>query len=232
MERHKRIVAASLAAVLLLAACSEADPEASAEGIEAIEEPQPDVDDSGPEPVEEEAAPPLEPDPEPEVEPGPTEIDITVVPDEITEEYVEAVLVELEGLYSEAYILFQEADEATIDVTDRLGAAFTESEYRARLRQFTDIAEAGYPGYQRLGAAAPRTHEVQRILDSSATCVYAETLLDVSGVRVDAGAPQASFVELGPPDLEPFEQLNPTPWVVHEFPSGELGELLESRPCG
>lgn len=226
MERHKRIVASALAAVLLLAACSDGDPEGSAEGVEAIE-PQPDADESDPERAED-GAPAVEAAPEPE----PAEIDVTVVPDEITEEYVEAVLVELEGLYSEAYILFQATDEATIEVTDRLGAAFTESEYRTRLRQFTDIAEAGYPGYRRVDAAAPRTHEVQRILDSSATCVYAETLLDVSGVRVDAGDPQASFVELGLPELEPFEQLNPTPWVVHEFPSGALAELVESRPCG
>jgi hypothetical protein len=49
---------------------------------------------------------------------------------------------------------------------------------------------------------------------------------------VDSGDPQASFVELGLPDLEPFEQLNPTPWVVHDFPGGELAELVEARPCG
>jgi hypothetical protein len=233
MERHQRIVAASLAVVLLLAACSDGDPEASAGGIEAIEEPQPDPAESDPEPEDDEAASAV--DPEPEVEPGPepgaTEIDITVVPDEITEEYVEAVLVELERLYIESYIAFREAQEPTIDVTDSLGSAFTNRQYTARLGQFIDLREAGFAGFRSAAEAGPRRHAVESVIDQSDVCIFAETRMDLSGVLVDPPAPEVTFVELGPPDGERFEELNQTPWVIHALPTGDHGELREGRPC-
>jgi hypothetical protein len=225
MERHRRIAVAFLAAAFLLASCSDDGAgEASAEDIEPIDD------------AEHETDPEVEPEPEPEPveepEPEPAEVDITVVPDEITEEYVDAVLAELEGLYLEAYVAFQDEDEPNIAVTDRLGSAFTVPEYELRLQQFVDIADAGYPGYQLADDAFARVHDVQQILVATPTCIYAETLLDVSGAVVDAGEAQPAFVELGPRDVERFEDLNPTPWVIHGFPLGDLDALREARPCG
>jgi hypothetical protein len=224
MERHRRIAVAFLAAAFLLASCSDDGAgEASAEDIERIDDAEPETD------------PEVEPEPEPEPveepEPEPAEVDITVVPDQITEEYVGAVLAELEGLYLDAYVAFRVADEPNIEATDRLGSAFANAQYAARLNEFVEFASEDYEGLQPAANARPRAHIVEEIHDLSDDCVYVETLMDVSGVVVGAGAPQVTFVELGPREVERVVDLNSTPWLIHGLPIGELAELREVRPC-
>jgi hypothetical protein len=226
MERHRRIAVAFLAAAFLLASCSDDDAgEASAEDIEPIEDAEPETE------PEVESEPKPEPVEDPEPEPEPAEVDITVVPDEISEEYIEAVLAELEGLYLDAYVAFRVADEPNIEATDRLGSAFANAQYAARLNEFVEFASEDYEGLQPAANARPRAHIVEEIHDLSDDCVYVETLMDVSGVVVGAGAPQVTFVELGPREVERVVDLNSTPWLIHGLPIGELAELREVRPC-
>ena len=227
MERHKRIVAASLAVALLLAACSDGD--GAAEGVQPIEEPQADPGEPEPDPVDEDPEPEVEP--APDAEPEPADIDITVVPDEITEEYVEAVLAELERLYSEAYVAFREAGEPTIEVTDNLGSAFTDRQHTARLAQFVDLQEMEFEGFQSSPDAGPRRHSVEKVLDQGEACIYAETLMDLKGILVDPPEPEITFVELGPLEGDRVRNLSTTPWVIHALPVGDSGQLREVRPC-
>ena len=159
------------------------------------------------------------------------EVDVTVIPDVITEEYVEAVLAELEQLYADALRELILAGEPTIEVTDRLGSAFVEEEYALRLEQFIELADLGFPELASPELLEPRAHTEVSILDWDRDCVYAQSTLDVSGVFSAYIPPQMSFVELGLPDREVVTNLNKTPWMVHAFPVGGDTEIGERTPC-
>jgi hypothetical protein len=233
MERHKRLAAAVVAAGLLLAACS-ADPanEASAEDIQPIEEPQPEA-------VEPESEPdPDPPDPDPEPEPEASEIDITVVPDEITEEYVEAVFVELETLYAEAVAELRRNDgELNIEVTDRLGEIFdNEFTLPTNLRIFNDAADAGFPNIREPERIGPRLRTVVSLFSADESCVYAETDLNSELLVVEAPvSDQKNYVELLPKTVERPVVLNRTPWVYGRVlvPADEADHITftENNPC-
>ena len=159
------------------------------------------------------------------------EVDVTVIPDVITEEYVEAVLAELEQLYADALRELILAGEPTIEVTDRLGSAFVEEQYTARLEQFLSLQDAGFPEIAEANRIRPRQHSVLALIELGDNCLYVETSLDVSGVFDDERELQSSFVELGMPDREVITNLNPTPWMIHGLPVGEYSQLEERRPC-
>jgi hypothetical protein len=232
MERHKRLAAAVVAAGLLLAACS-ADPanEASAEDIQPIEEPQPEA-------VEPESEPdPDPPDPDPEPEPEASEIDITVVPDEITEEYVEAVFVELETLYAEAVAELRRNDgELNIEVTDRLGEIFDNDEALGQnIEIFQASAANGFSGVRDADDIRPRVRQVVRLMSSDSACIYAETSLDPSPVVLDAEGGVVNFVQLLPKVVERPVVMNATPWVFARvttpFDPADNDDIAENDPC-
>jgi len=162
---------------------------------------------------------------------GDVEVDVTVVPEEITPEYVEAVLAELEQLYADALRELMLAGEPTLEVTDRLGSAFIEDEYGPRLSQFITLSEDDFPGIASEESLVSRTHSDAVIIDSSPDCIYAETVLDVSGVLEGQRPVEVSFVRLGLPDREVSSNRNPTPWMVHAFPVGVDDELRGLSPC-
>ena len=239
MERHKRIVAMSLAVALLLAACSGGD--GAAEGVQPIEESQADageseLGESEPEPVDRDPEPEVEPDVEPE--PEPADIDITVVPDEITEEYVEAVFVELERLYAEAVAELRRNDgELNIEVSDRLGEIFeNDSALESNLEVFQEASEGGFPNIREPQDIGPRTRSIVHLLSVGADCVYAETALDPDALVVEKPeVAQMNFVELLPKTVERPIVLNETPWVYGRVlvPQDEQDvlEFTENDPC-
>ncbi len=162
---------------------------------------------------------------------GDVEVDVTVVPEEITPEYVEAVLAELEQLYADALRELMLAGEPTIEVTDRLGSAFIEEQYASRLQQFLELLGAGFPEIAEPSQLEPRIHTGVELLDVTDVCVYSQTVLDVGGVFGGVREPQVAFVEIGLPDRGVVNDRNPTPWMIHGLPVGAPDELRERRPC-
>ena len=159
------------------------------------------------------------------------EIDVTVIPEQITPEYVEAVLAELERLYAGSLRAFMEAGEPTLDVTAQLGSAFVEEQYRPRLQQFLDLLEDGFPGIADADELGARTHTQVELLQVTETCIFAQTVLDFSQVFVDGREPQVSFVQLGLPDRGVLHNRNSTPWMIHRLPVGDERQMRELRLC-
>lgn len=158
-------------------------------------------------------------------------VDVTSVPDTITPAYVEAVLAELEALYAGALASHVAAGEPTLETTTKLGSAFAEPAYDGRLQHFIRIGEEGFVEIADADRIRPRTHTDVRLLVVAEHCVYAETRLDVSPVREDPRPVVASFVHLGPRDREIFDDVNPTPWLIHRMPGGDPAVLRELDPC-
>ena len=158
-------------------------------------------------------------------------VDVTSVPDTITPAYVGAVLAELEALYAGALASHVAAGEPTLETTTKLGSAFAEPAYDGRLQHFIRIGLGGFVEIADADRIGPRTHTDVRLLVVTEDCVYAETRLDVSPVRKDPRPPVESFVHLGPRDREIFDDVNPTPWLIHRMPGGDPEELRELDPC-
>ena len=158
-------------------------------------------------------------------------IDVTSVPDTITPAYVQAVLAELEALYAGALASHVAAGEPTLETTTKLGSAFAEPAYDGRLQHFIRIGREGFVEIADADRIRPRTHTDVRLLAVAEDCVYAETRLDVSPVRKDPRPLVESFVHLGPRDREIFDDVNPTPWLIHKMPGGDPEVLRELDPC-
>ncbi|MCC5947086.1 MAG: hypothetical protein JJT89_01410 [Nitriliruptoraceae bacterium] len=223
-----RYVALGAALALLLAACNGGDDEQAIEPIpppDTAEDDDPDEPDD-PEPELEEEP---EPDPEPDPEPEPNGVDVTVIPDEITPEYVEAVLFELETLFAESFAEFGEAGEVTPRAADVLDAAFSDEQAVARISALAQRED----GDRFLGVddIEPRGHSVVELLDTADGCVYAETLIDPSGLTGQAETEITAFVLLRPPDNIRTQNLNPTPWVFWSIAGGDPEDSRERQPC-
>lgn len=160
------------------------------------------------------------------------EVDVTVIPEEITPEYVEAVLAELELLYVEALRALMVAGEPTIEVTAKLGSAFSEPQYQARLEELSNVVERNFERLAPVDELKPRKHDVIEVVDSSLDCIYAETDLDASGILATPQDALRSFALLGPPDVERPDRRTETPWVIVSLPVGDANELREQQPCG
>ncbi len=233
MERHKRIVAASLAVALLLAACSDGD--GAAEGVQPIEEPQADPGEPEPDPVDEDPEPEVEP--APDAEPEPADIDITVVPDEITEEYVEAVFIELERIYAEALIeMRRNNDELNIEVTDRLGEIFEGGDALTQnIEIFENSGAGGFLDIRGIDDIEPRIRRVIAIISASADCVFVETSADASPMVMNAESQNVNFVQLVPKVVERPVVLNRSQWiyarVTTPFDPSDRIDIAENDPC-
>jgi PBP1b-binding outer membrane lipoprotein LpoB len=232
MERHRRIAVAFLAAAFLLASCSDDGArEASAEDIERIDDAEPETDpevepEPEPEPVE-------EPKPEPEL----AEVDITVVPDQITEEYVDAVFRELELHYAEALEELRRNDgEMNIEVTDRLGEIFdNEDALRQNIEIFQAAAADDFSGIREADALGPRDRLTLRIISSSAECIYAETSVDPSPIVLQPEGEIVNFVQLRPKIVERPVVLNRSSWVFARVTTpldpADRDDIAENDPC-
>ena len=237
---RRGIASLGLAAALVLSACSS-DP--GAESGELGEDLAVNAEEPGVSASEEPAA---DPEPEGEVEggveptqgenaqeegPDPSDIDITTVPDDITVEYVQAVVDELERIYAEALVLLMEEGELTIEITDRIGEIFSIRQRDLRLQEFVQVAEDGFPGMRSPDDIEVRRRQVESIWDRSTECIYAEALAFDGAFFLQEPDPVRSFLVLRPPTRERPVDVNPTPWVYSMLAIGEVGELREERPC-
>lgn len=229
MHRTLRWAIVGLLSMAVAFGCSNPD---DGEGIEPI-----DPTGSADDPVDDtEVAdePEASEDPDPAPDPGPdppAEIDITVIPDEITLEYVDAVLVELERLYAEAAQFAASEGQISVEVADRISSVFGRERSNDAYAVFQAIAESDGALLVAAASFSARSYRALEILDESRGCLWVETIGDQSGVYVDAPEPQPTFILLRETDSEPFRNLNQTPWVYHAQRVGAESELREAAPC-
>ncbi|MFP4311179.1 MAG: hypothetical protein ACLFS9_04250, partial [Nitriliruptoraceae bacterium] len=109
------------------------------------------------------------------------EVDITVVPEEITLDYVDAVLAELERLFASAVNEVVATGEMTIEASDLLNSAFSGAELESVFADLIVVAQE--PELARDSAdIRPNTVEAVSILDAANECLWVETVADLSGV--------------------------------------------------
>ena len=226
-----------IAAVMLVGCTSDADTAGELQDIREVlggsDEDAPSAEPEAAEPGDEAAsaeAPP-EADDDGELPPPDPEIDVTTVPDDITVEYVQAVVDELERILAEALVLMMEEGELTIEITDRVGEIFTLEQRDLRLNELTTASEEGFPGMWPSDEIAPRNREVLGVLDVSEGCIYIEALAFEEGLFPEVTEPAPSFAVLRFPDVERPVEINPTPWVYAALAVGAESELRKERPC-
>jgi hypothetical protein len=234
MRTHRWRAAAPFAALALLVGACSSDEDAQADdGIqpiasddsEAEDDPEPDPEpELEPEPEEE-----PQPEPEPEPEPDP-EIDITVIPDEITEEYVDAVLLELNRIYAEAFELARDEREFNVDIADRIASIFDEESVPLRYDEMQQLAEQP----ERVVSAdefGPVVSTVVDLLEVTDSCMWLEVESDSRGVSASSDGPTPLFVLLREKVVERPVDHNPTPWVFASLRGGDLDGLRQEQRC-
>jgi hypothetical protein len=228
VHRTLRWAIVGLLSVAVAFGCSNPD---DGDGIEPID-PSGSADDTvddtevadEPEAVE-------DPDPAPDPEPDPpAEIDVTVIPDEITLEYVDAVLIELERLYAEAAQLASARGELDLDVADRLNSIFSGELVDRRLADFLELL-AVEDGFRNQDEISPSWFVASEVLDSSSACVWLVGEQDLSSLFVNGPAARTTFALLGPKDEGLVVDPNPTPWAYRQVGVGDEDALREERPC-
>jgi hypothetical protein len=205
---------------LLIAGCAGDDePSAPIGGDEAAQgadEVEDVPDDSGDEPEESDE---------------PEDVDVTVVPDEITEGYVEAVLAELEEIRYEALVEFRENDdELTIEVADLTASAFTADEVEYERLGLEEMADRGWDGHLPVDQLRPFAPEVDEILQATDECVFVETTISREVLLEDPPEPSPRLYHLVLKDRELVEDYNPTPWVISRIPAN-VEHWRQEQPC-
>jgi hypothetical protein len=104
--------------------------------------------------------------------PTPTPIDVATVPDEITVEYVQAVMDELDRAWGDMFRLFHAEGGPTQETWDRLEALYAEPGMQGMRDYLGVLAADQFPGI-RTEPGDPET-QVRRLLVSSSGCVFAE----------------------------------------------------------
>jgi hypothetical protein len=164
-------------------------------------------------------------------EPATDTIDITEVPDEITEAYVEAVLAELERIWTDALIEYQrEGGELTLEVTDRIASIFTDEQIDIRYADFGAIADADFVGARPPEETEPADHQVTELISATPTCINVRTLTSIDGLLEDPPPPSAWAFHLVLQEKELYRDLNPTPWVIAGIPA-DVDSYREQDPC-
>ncbi|MFP5308802.1 MAG: hypothetical protein ACLGIR_04395 [Actinomycetes bacterium] len=195
-------MALALSGVLLLSACQgggSGEPEASPRDVSTIGQPSETVVSSPSASAE--------------------AVDVTVVPDEITPAYVDAVANTLYGIADEVTveILAEPADPTrnlTREQLDKLVDVFDGEEYVVRVGEVEVFARE--PESRRL-VLGPEEYEQLRwetvkILESSTACIVAVGYYDLSGTASQPTEPVLHALSLT--RTRGTEQFNPTPWLV------------------
>jgi hypothetical protein len=217
--RRRAGLAAAGALVLVLAGCGGDDEPELIGGDEA-------VPDDGAEPTE------LDPEGDLDGEDGAGEdIDVTVVPDEITEDYVEAVLAELERGRTELLAEFRSSDgEFTAEVMDLLSSLYAEEAIETRAHGLTAMAENDYEGLRQHDELVSPTPEVVELLSAGPDCLFVDSIVDISGISTFDETELERLYLLRLQERELVEDYNATPWVIVETPADVEG-MREEDPC-
>jgi hypothetical protein len=227
MHRAIRAAAVGIVAAALAFGCTNPDDGV----VEPIDAPVPDEDSGDNVEVEPEpdAAEDTDPEPESDVDPEP-EIDISVIPDEITVEYVDAVLVELERLYAEAAQIAASDDQLSTAVTDRLNSVFSRELAERRRIEFGELLNSE-TGFRTAGELEPSWFDVSEVLQATSTCVWTVGSQDLSRVFAAGPGPRTTFALLGPKTEGLVVDMNPTQWAYRQVGVGDETDLRQERPC-
>ncbi|HAS09968.1 MAG TPA: hypothetical protein DCS55_05515 [Acidimicrobiaceae bacterium] len=161
----------------------------------------------------------------------------TVAPDvipqdesQITEEYVEQVLDALHEVSLDTIVAAKEAGLVEERALELLTATSSDGVFEQRVNDLIDLAANGFPGLKaEPGALDISVVELHEIAPS---CVVAEVTTDASRL-VESPRPvdsnERSFVRILPATDEQLSSgLNPTAWVLDEFPvtlDGSMADL-------
>lgn len=204
---HRRI-AAAVTALVLATGCSGSDD-------------HPDVETLGSSPTS--TATTASPTPTPTSTPTTeSSVDPTVVPDEVTVEYLDAVMERLNALEARVYRLVAESQDVTDPVATELYASFAESSMAV------DTLEGFEEAFGLEAIAEPPAPPVTtgiEILDQTDDCVLFRAQHDprpLMAPGVDVEPTQPHYFRLRP--SEPNE-LNPVPWKM-DFAFG----IVEDHP--
>lgn len=164
----------------------------------------------------------------------------TVAPDvipqdesQITEEYVEQVLNELFEVSLQAFVASRDAGVVEEQAIGLLDATSSDAVFEQRINDLSNFARTGFSGMKEAPSAV--RVRVLDVLEANESCVVAEVTTDASGLMTD------------PPPMEPGERdfvrvlvaseeqrssgLNPTAWVLDEFPV-TLDGTVPDLSCG
>jgi hypothetical protein len=215
VRRHRALVAA--AALVMLAGCG-GDDDPGTIGGDDTPQPVEDTDETSVETADGDAD---------DVE----DIDVTVVPDEITEAYVEAVLAELEQIRHEALVEFRENGyEITLEVADRSSSIFTTEGTDFHAADLSGLAERGFENYLPADEMEPVQPEVEELLSSTDECIFVETEVSHEGRLAEPGDPVTRLYHLVLQQRELVEDYNKTPWVIAMIPA-DVDYWREEDPC-
>ncbi|HEX4903650.1 MAG TPA: hypothetical protein VFV42_12610 [Acidimicrobiales bacterium] len=164
---------------------------------------------------------------EPEVPP------VDVIPQDvslITEEYVENVLNALFDVDLEAVKMARSegvVDKPAIQLLEATTSAETALQ---RINDLIDLSVGGFEGMSEDPSAL--TFEVREVLSASQLCMFAEVVVDSSGMFPASQVPDGAreFVRLLPATEEQLTTgLNPTAWALDEMPVTLDGSVPEER---
>ncbi len=151
----------------------------------------------------------------------------TVAPDvipqdesQITEEYVEGVLNGLYEVSLQAFVASREEGLVGDRAIELLEATSSRGVFEQRVNDLLDFSFGGFQGLKQ--NPTPVTVTVQDVLETTTTCIVAEVTTDPSGLVVEPPAPEPGerdFVRLLAASADQSATgLNPTAWVLDEFP--------------
>jgi hypothetical protein len=151
--------------------------------------------------------------------------------DLITEEYVEQVLDALQEVSLASIVAARDAGLVDDRSLELLTATSSDAVFEQRVNDLADLASSGFPGLKTSPSAL--TISVVELLDASRSCLVAELTTDASELVDSPRTPEPnerSFVRLLPATEEQLSSgLNPTAWVLDEFPVTLDGSVADLR---
>ena len=141
--------------------------------------------------------------------------DVSVIPENIDEPYLNAVLAALDQVDGEATRIIARTKRLPPEAVDLLNAIYSDEELQAETD--TWLMSIGRDPEMKglLPLPGNRKTVVQRIIASSSSCVWMAVDRDYSAVNVDPGPVTTAYLMLLPVDRsnDP-KNVNPTPWMI------------------
>lgn len=137
-----------------------------------------------------------------------------VIPPVITPAYVNAVFAVLNHINGNAVRALLAAGSVTPGVESELHAIYGPPLYSVELKVFQNGLSQGRSNLR--NPVGDRRTTVREVLAASPSCLFVETISDLSAVEVTPSAhPASEYWELQPkaPSEDPGD-LNPTPWIL------------------
>ena len=157
--------------------------------------------------------------------------DVSVIPENIDEPYLNAVLAALDKVDGDALRIIYETKRLPPEAADLLNAIYSDDWFKEETTLwFQSLARD-----PELKGIRPdpgnRKTVVERVISASRTCVWIAASRDLSAVNVDPGPSRTQYIHLQPLDqANDPKKVNPTSWMINE--DGYRSDGQEpSDPC-